>query len=310
MKSGIVVSVDGGLGDQVCAEPAVRYLVEKVFPGWDVHIAAGIPRVFEHLKDRAKVYGHNEFNAERELGYQKRFTFPTTGVLREAVCFLTTHMVDYHAAALLLRHLPLKDKEIQLAVVEEDEIALTSIFGNGDFSKLILVHAGKSWQTKTFPLAWWQEVVDQLSLRGYQVCLIGKDDAGSNTGTLNIIPPQGSIDLRNKLSFGPLLGLLSRAPLLVSNDTSLIQMAGAFNNHIILIASCKHPDFVLPYRNGSPYYKASALYKKLLIDDLPFEPVRDGVLRVDVPVLDWRPYLPDPEIVVEEVISRVSFPQG
>ncbi len=300
MKEGFVISVDGGLGDHVCAEPAVRYLIEKVYPDRDVHIVCGVPRIFAHLS--VPLHLHNTYDPEKELGYPKRFTFPTTGSLRESLCFLTTHMVDYHAAALLLRTLPLRDKEIRLAVFPEDRQELREQLRGVDPKTLIVVHAGKSWQTKTFPRVWWEAVVGGLVERGMPVCLVGKRDSDSGTGVIDVAVPPGVLDLRDALSLGALLALLHDASLLISNDTSLIQMAGAFNNSIMLIASCKHPDFVLPYRNGSPYHKARALYKRLLVDELPFEPLRDGVLRVDVPVADWGMYLPDPEVVVEEAI--------
>lgn len=299
MNDRILISVDGGLGDHVLAEPAVRYLIEKVYPGGDVRIVCTVPRVFGHLA--VPVSRHTGFDIP---GYRKLLTFPRTGALQESLCFLTTHMVDFHAASLLFRELPLPDKTIKLGVLEEDIREVHAALGGIDPKKLVLLHAGKSWKSKTFPLSWWQGVLDALQREDLVVCLVGKrssDTAGDSTGVVEIAPVPGAIDLRDKLSLGALFALIREAPVLVSNDTSLIQIAGAFDGWIVLIPSCKHPDFVVPYRHGTPYYKARALCKRLFVDDLPFEPVRDGRLSVDVEPDDWDRYLPSPEIVAREV---------
>ena len=307
MKDKIVVSVDGGLGDHITAEPAIRYLIEKVYPGGDVQITCNVPRVFSHLP--VPVHQHGAPNAPLESdGYRKLFAFPRDGAITQAICFLVSHISNYHAAAMMYRELPLLDRTIRVGVDESDRAELARVLGGIETHSLVLVHPGKSWQSKTFPREWWQATIDALAADGKRVCLLGKrasSMAHDQTGLVEVDLPSGGVDLRDRLSLGALFALLEAAPVLLSNDTSLIQMAGAFDNWIVLIASCKHPDFVLPYRNGSPYYKASALYKRLVIDDLPFEPVRDHALRVDVPVLDWTPYLPDPLDVVREISLRL-----
>lgn len=310
----IIVSVDGGLGDHVTAEPAIRYLIEKVYPGGDIHVACNVPRVLKHLPVPVHVHGSPDLPLEA-AGYKKLFTFPRDGAITQALCFLVAHISNYHAAAMMYRELPLLDRTIRLGINSEDHAELDRVLGGIDPASLVLVHPGKSWRSKTFPSAWWQETVDRLSASGLTVALIGKRSSGNpqdQTGLVEINLPLGGVDLRDKLSLGALFALLSRSPLVLSNDTSIIQMAGAFDIHIVLIASCKHPDFVLPYRHGSPYYKADALYKRLVIDDQPFEPVRDHSLHVDVPVPDWTPYLPEPRDVVSRIEDRLLhlFPRG
>lgn len=295
----ILVSVDGGLGDHVLAEPSVRYLIQKVYPRGDVRIVCTVPRVFSHLG--VPVSQHTGFDIP---GYKKLLTFPRTGPLPEALCFLTAHMVDFHSASLLCRHLPLLDKTIQLQVLSEDLAELGAVLGDVNPEKLVLVHAGKSWRSKTFPRGWWQSVADSLLVKGISVCLVGKrspDDPRDQTGLVEVDALPGVYDLRDKLSLGALFALLQKASVLLSNDTSLIQMAGAFDNWIVLIPSCKHPDFVLPYRQGTPYYKARALCKRLFIDDIPFEPIRDQHLTVDAEPENWLHYLPEPEAVAREI---------
>ena len=172
----------------------------------------------------------------------------------------------------------------------------------------MVVHPGKHWNSKTFPAEWWQGVIDGLVGIGKRVCIIGKDDRGDAPnyivgarGTVDVKCPEGVYDLRNLLDLGALGALLGVAKVLISNDSFPIHLAGAFNNWIILIPSCKHPDHVLPWRNESQYYKAMALYKKLVIDEVESRPTQVYQTRADVDVEDWLQYLPETEEVVEEV---------
>jgi ADP-heptose:LPS heptosyltransferase len=111
-------------------------------------------------------------------------------------------------------------------------------------------------------------------------------------------------DFRDKLSLGGLIALLSKAKILVTNDSAPLHIAGAWDNHIVLIPSCKHPDFILPYRHGSKQYKTHTLYKKVMHDT-----VRKGDLPTDlVPWVakDWPDMeLPEPKEIIDKVLEIV-----
>jgi ADP-heptose:LPS heptosyltransferase len=178
-----------------------------------------------------------------------------------------------------------------------------------DLREWVVVHPGKHWNSKTFPASWWQGVIDGLVAAGKTVCVIGKDDNGDAPtyetgarGTVDVTCPEGCLDLRNLLGLEELAALLSKTKTLISNDSFPIHLAGAFDNQIILIPSCKHPDHVLPWRNGSIYYKAKALYKRLVIDDVESRPTQCYSTSAEVDGINWDEYLPDPA----EVISAVE----
>ena len=85
-----------------------------------------------------------------------------------------------------------------------------------------------------------------------------------------------------------------------------IHAAGAFDNYIVLIPTCKHPEHVLPYRNSSKYYKAKALYKKLICEALNHKPTNTAGETIDRIVGDIMEYLPDPETVVNETLDLIK----
>ena len=55
----------------------------------------------------------------------------------------------------------------------------------------MLVHCGKWWPSKTLPIEWWQEIVDELS-KTYTVGLIGKT-IDEKQGYLPVVCPDDGI---------------------------------------------------------------------------------------------------------------------
>ena len=311
-KKHIYVSVTGGYGDQMCAEPAIRFM-RSMYPDDEMVVATHWPRMFSHL-EKSGVAVCEQGNADLGPDTPYYFTESLPGpdkIQWSIVSHLLCHTVDYSAIALLKRTLPFKDRQIKFEVSLQDISNLLDTIGSvrDDLKDFVVVHPGKHWNSKTFPVDWWQKVIDGLVEKGEKVCVIGKDDVGDKPnyivgarGTVDVKCPEGVIDFRNLLDLGSLAALLSMAKVLISNDSFPVHLAGAFDNWIILIPSCKHPDHVLPYRNGSIYYKAKALYQKLVIDDIESRPTQVYQTSAEMDGINWSAYLPTPENVILEVV--------
>ncbi len=296
----ILIDIQGGLGDQICTEPTLRFMCKYVYKDDDITIITHFPRVFEHLKDSFKIFEHGEFIQEQDTPYYHICSLPGPETLMwNCVSNLLCHTVDFSSMALLRRILPNKDKKITLTVAPEDITKLTEVTGNINLNNLILIHAGRHWQSKTFPIDWWQNLIDELVKEKLPVCLIGKDEL--TRGVLNIVARKGVIDTRNLLDIGSLIALISKARILISNDSSPIHIAGAFDNHIILIPTCKHPDHLLPYRNGRQDYKTLALYNNLACYEFNSQPNTIGETLGDKLKKDYSHYLPDIKTVINSV---------
>lgn len=310
-KKHIYVSVVGGLGDQVEAEPAVRFM-RSIYPNDVMTVATHWPKLFSHLeKDGVVVCKQGEANLAEDTPYFITTTLPEPSSLQwSIVSHLLCHTVDYASIALMKRTLPVLDKQIKFEVSLKDISTLLDITGITDLSKFVVVHPGKHWNSKTFPVGYWQAIIDGLVTGGEKVCIIGKDEPGDpptyeagKRGTVDVKCPESVYDFRNLLDIGGLMALLSIAKVLISNDSAPIHLAGAFDNWIILIPSCKHPDHILPWRNGSQYYKARALYKRLIIDDIESRPTQVYPTSAEVDVVDWDKYLPEVEDVIKSICS-------
>jgi len=296
-KKHIAVLVSGGLGDQADAEPAIRFMLERVYPNEDVSIYTHWPRLFSHLK--APVYKHQEHELEFDTPYFIVNTLPGPETLQwMIVSNLMCHTVDYCSMALLKRTLPLLNKTIQLSVNTADFDNLRSIVKDDALEDLILVHPGRHWQSKTLPAEYWQEIIDLLA-KDHKICIIGKDECAR--GTVDVKCPGNAYDLRNLLDLGSLIALISRAKILISNDSAPVHIAGAFDNWVVLIPTCKHPDHVLPYRHGNPYHKSVALYKNLPSDEFNAEPTCVHGSSAEFTQKSWDYYLLSPKDVIEKI---------
>ncbi len=298
-KRKIWIQVTGGLGDQIEAEPSIRFMLKKIYPDDDVRVSTHFPEIFAHLPVKCETHDkHIWENCNTQPFTRNSLPSPETFYWR-VVSNLLCHTVDYCAMALLARTLPDIDKEIKLTYKAKDLENIHNFTSRNDFSDCVLIHAGKHWESKTFPESWWQEIVDGIIEQGLTPIFIGKDD--STRGVTKLDGRGKSIDLVNLLSLPELFAIISQVPILISNDSAPIHIAGAFNNWIVLIPTCKHPDHILPWRNKSKEYKTSALYKKLTIDDLPSAPTTiEGSVADKVPG-KFEDYLPDANDVINEI---------
>jgi ADP-heptose:LPS heptosyltransferase len=312
----LFLNIGGGLGDQVCAEPVVRYIREKLYPDADIYAISTYPELFSHISD---IKVSKEVPTEEvDAVYRMDLHPDQTKAHHQNMIYNLSHPVDYISLTTLKRILPAKDKQIKLPMHKQGELPYNpnaqrevgkvwSICPDIYDGNLILVHPGTGWESKTFPVEWWQAVIDGLTTADFKVGIIGRDlqKAGITHGAehsyLGVKCPQSGIDFRDKLSTLGLMALIRDSPILISNESAPIHIAGAFDNWIILIPTNKNPEHVLPYRHGSTWYKAAALYKNAAFEDYQFRPSNveaESIARLKRPI---EYYLPDPREVIDAV---------
>jgi len=261
-KRNIAIMVEGGLGDQVCAEPTVRYAKEVLYKEDNVIAVTHYPSIFSHLDIPA--HSHSDI-VESPQKYCKLHTMRTPE--HESWKYMThalIHPVDFASIQALRQQLPFSYRRPVLSVKKLDK---KSILNKVDLSSTVLVHAGKHWPSKTFPADVWQSYIDAMTDSGISVAVIGKDI----DDTVGVVKLDTSccLDLVDKLNLNELFYTISKAPVLISNDSSPVHIASAFDNWIGLIATCKNPDLllpcrwgVLPYSWGEPGSKTRSLQSK------------------------------------------------
>lgn len=299
-KQKFVIEVGGGIGDQVCAEPVIRKMI-KMNKDSEFIVLTHFPGIFSHLPD---VDAREYSNAGRtKPPYCPISLMPQKSHPMWSVCAHSMiHPVDWCSLLGLKRCLTDEDKTITLGSTKEGEEEVKSLNVKEHINKMILIHPGLGWESKTFPKYWWDAVIKGLSSKDIPIGVIGKriDDY---QGYVDVEITNGVTDFRDVLSLHGLFYLISKAPVLVSNDSAPIHIAGAFDNWIVLLPSCKHPDLVLPYRRGSKSYKTKALYKKLTYEALDTRPTNPDAESIDKVVGSIKEYIPNPEQVIEHVFK-------
>ena len=330
VKRRIVVECSGGIGDVVCSEPILRYAIEKLYADerekTSFTILTRYRKIFEHLESNPNVEvtsADGEYATDIGDWFKKKFG-PTTPVahwkthppsehvMRMFIPYSAIHNLDFGMISLLRDSIPVEHKTPRLVVTraDEDELVQADRAMATRMDKDVIVHPGTGWESKTFPVEYWTEIINRLLEGRKRVIIIGKG-MNAEHGVLPVgwKPEYGGsvIDLRDKLSMGALFAAIKSAPVLLTNDSSPVHIAGAFDNWIVMLATCKRPDLVFPFRHGTTSYKTRAVYKKLTCElNRPTSPHLRTIDELEGNILD---YLETPERVVE-VVDECLFKAG
>ena len=305
----IVIYMGGGMGDQLSAEPVARFTMEHMFKDMKTNytIVTNWPRFFYHLGVPCYVREVYESHPRYDTPVKvlKTIPAPEESTLWQTWSHISGHTLDYAAVSTIHRILPDDCREIKLQASIEGLTEVLDIMGDmrGD---MVLVHPGRGWDSKTFPTFWWEAVIEGLQAEGRLVGVIGQQIDNDQGYVKDLNLPEGVIDFRDLLSLDGLIALIATSSIVISNDSAPIHIAGAFDNNILLIATCRHPDYILPYRKGSKTYKTFAFKKKLTIDDWDLSPTRIFKESADVVKGDILDYIPEPQEVVAKAIEMVG----
>lgn len=300
VERNILLRTWGGLGDQICAEPTLRYAL-KTYPECEISLLTDHPYLFEHLNFK------RVFNAKEEQPiFEKYLMFnmivDPTHLTWQFMSHMLTNCVDFCSLCSFRRTLPVADKEIRLPSAEKHLTEkVNNLLGikNG-----VVVHAGRHWQTKTFPKNWWDEVLYELLSQGLTPILIGADTP-DNRGTVDV-NTTNCIDARNSLSIMESVALLQRSRVLLTNDSSPLHMAASGNAWIGFFATCKEPDMITHWRNGQWAWKMNNLSLGGIwehLDYCPNTPQDVNVDQIDESIL--RSWLPDPRMVAGWTLDKM-----
>ncbi len=308
----IHVQCAGGLGDNVCQEPILRYMTNTVYKD-----RADMRFLFTIGKDRECVLKHLERDPrvkigreeDREVGKPYHVKNAHPRVIDSALLLVPPyqecHNVDYGMYALLKQTIPVDCKKACMAV---NQAAWDELYSAGfprsthHFDNRICVHPGTGWASKTFPVKWWQEVVDGLQDDGWNVFLFGHDcpriDAVHH-GVLPVKCPEGGFDLRNKISIGSMCALISACHGCLTNDSAPVHIAGCFGNWLFFVPTCKKPELVVPFGHEETVIIRGP---KLTCDDTgvltPHHIMPASIADCPEPIEN---YLPTPKKVVETI---------
>ncbi|MEF9933547.1 MAG: glycosyltransferase family 9 protein [Cetobacterium sp.] len=130
---------------------------------------------------------------------------------------------------------PAKDYKIELYPGDEDIKKVDKFWEEKNLSnkKVIVIAPGSRWFTKKWPLDYFNQVIKELEKKeNIAVIIVG----GADEKGLNIVYSDSTIDLRGCTTLLGLAEVLKRADIVLTNDSSPIHIASAWEKpHILAI---------------------------------------------------------------------------
>lgn len=245
----LLIRTIGGLGDLITAEPAIRYAIKNFKCA--VSIETFAPEIYRHLEFN-QIFQSDANDALKGLADQdKFFTFKTMydpdELHAEFLAHLMIQRVDYHTLAMWRCQIPIAERCIELYPNEGEKSAADEIDHWGD----VIIHAGETWPTRTFPVEWWQKVIDGLIHIGLRPVLIGRHYIPGR-GVV-AVDRRGCLDLVDKLSPMQTIAVCQKARVVLTNDSAPLHMAASGRAWIGFLSTVNYAEHVMHYRNGGQF---------------------------------------------------------
>ena len=293
VEKNLLVQTNGGVGDVVCAEPAIRFALDT-YKNSNVSILTRYPELFSHLERHIrfkKIYKDCDEGAEKVDASQhlifKSLRDPDD-FYSEFVNHLNTQCVDYASLIMWRCQMSPEQRQIKLLPSVDDYC-----FADNTLNRAtdIVIHPGRGWASKTFPKHWWDEVINTITAQGYRPVLIGAD-LFHNRGTVDVTT-DGCLDLRNKLTLMGTAAVLHSVNVVLTNDSSPLHIAASGNAWIGFCSTIKEGWTITHWREGQFGYKmkdfaTGGMYQHLNL--CPNNPKGQLIDNVDPNLLEsWLP---------------------
>lgn len=232
--------VGGGLGDQATAEPTVRYAVNN-FKDCNVSVFTQYPTLYSHLN--VPIYTYKDPLNPKE--FLQVFTYPM-GLSNQFVNANLLHCIDFPSISAL-----------RMQLIGDDRMMKFSRRPNGagpDYSNHVVMHLGKTWESRTLPSEWWSKMIKLVRSHGMRVVLIGNDCVDADA--------LDSIDLRGETTTEQFISCCLSASMLITNDSSPLHLAAAGSARIAFVPTCRPPELLTHERLGGHGWKMKAFTGK------------------------------------------------
>lgn len=312
-EKNILIKVDNGIGDHICAEPSIRWAIEN-FKGCDISVCSLHPEIFQHLDLKLNCHMDNLAEKDRENYFMFEAIYHPDHLASEFMIHMVSHCVDFTSLNMWRRQLPVDDRNVILVPTLKQKQVAVDIR-----ERDVAIHPGKNWQSKTIPSDFWNTVIAKLIKGKARPVLVGGQNFvdKSQNGTVDIIT-EGCLDLRDKLSIMETVAVLQATPVVLTNDSGPLHMAASGPACIGFISTVKHPDYITHWRRkGNSVsinefgYRMRNFSKGGMWEELDFTPNHTyKMIFNECSEEKIRSWLPDPIQYAEWAIRRLGYANG
>lgn len=290
----LLLAAWGGIGDEICAEPTVRYAVEN-FKDCQITVATYHPELFSHLKLKDTYDLRKERPIEDDYLILHTIPIQNLSIAHQFYSHMHMNCVDFPAISALRMQLPEADRQVAIRPTGISDKGLYDKLASHPSHRYVAVHAGRHWESKTFPKDWWDAVIRDLLANEFIPILIGKHEDESQ-GYVDV-DPTGCLDLRDKTSIMESMWIVQHVKWVICNDSSPLHMAAPGEAFIAFIASVKRPEFITHWRRGGFGWRMQNFSVGGLWDHVSMCPNRTDDLNMDkVDPKLVEALLPDPKV--------------
>jgi ADP-heptose:LPS heptosyltransferase len=146
----------------------------------------------------------------------------------------------------LVRHVGFATTWTQLSfrVPWRDQVAADALLKHNDLdakTPWLVIHPGATAPSRRYPPELFAAVADELHCEGHQVVFTGAASEADLIEEVRASMTSPSISLAGQITLGQLGGLLTRAPLLIANNTGPVHMAAAVGTPVVDIYALTNP---------------------------------------------------------------------
>ena len=283
-----------GLGDSVCAEPVIRYAMERYYP--DLKIWTDYPELYGHL---GCVVPHTYNEVDRIVSASPHMVQDSKMVTHPMASYLQAGLIrsiDLISFMLLRQQLPMQHQTPRLV---PDPVLIKNLHHQfPDLKNSWLIHPGHGDPLRSFGRDYWNGIAKEIG----ECFVIGKmfKRFDQNFGSY---PLDYGVDVRNDWSLEGLIAACSIAKGIITNDSGPLHVMGAFDKWIVAIPTIRDAGYLFPTR-ANPHKNVAIQGEKLYAHEYQYAPHLPGPRVCGEIVTSFNPAVHLP--AVEKVIQKIK----
>lgn len=234
VSKNILFIVDGGIGDRICAEPTLRYSFHS-FDELEFSLLCETPELFGHLPFKNIYRSLDKVPKDQYLALH---TYGNGNLSNQFFNANLMHSVDFASVSSIRMQIPVEFKKPNL-IGNPPIDSLKELLRISGEDKWVLLHPGKTWDSRTIPKEWWEDLILDIVEAQLLPIIIGNNTIDINT--------KYCIDMRSKFSLSECVYVSQSAPL-VTNDSGPLHMAASGRHKIAYLSTVRHPDLLKHWR--------------------------------------------------------------